>query len=166
MTDPEPSYPDVKQLVLLNAEISRRSEAQFELVESFDRKGTTTLAGNGVLLGLTLNHADDFQGVMGWSPGMFFAALVLLGLGVFAGVAELWLRRWKVVPEPGEFAKLYYGKTREETLAQLISVRIEAFKINDPRLDRKANVLRIQMGLLAAGASLLVAAYLVKELVK
>lgn len=157
-------YPPPDQLALLREEIGARVRSQADELEGLDRKGTTTLAANGVVLGLILNNVEDFRGVLGWSPVFFNVALGVLAVGLVVGVAQLWPRGFRVVPKPRQFLDRYYAKDAAYTTAKLLSTNLLAFEKNEGLSKQKGWLLKGQMFTLAAGGTLLVLAYLVKEL--
>jgi hypothetical protein len=157
-------YPPADQLALLREEIGARARSQADELEGLDRKGTTTLAANGVVLGLVLNNVEDFHGVTGWSPVFFNVALGVLAVGLVLGVAQLWPRGFRVVPKPRQFLDRYYGKNSSYTTAKLLSTNLLAFERNEGLSKQKGWLLKGQMITLAGGGTLLVLAYLVKEL--
>lgn len=161
-----PTYPDAEHLRLLREELAGRSRLQAEEFDGLDRKGTTTLAANGVVLGLVLSNVENFTGVAGWSPVLFNLALILLAIGLVLGTLELWPRAFHVVPRPRQFVTKYYAKEVDETMAMLLSTNLRAFERNEGLARQKGRLLRGQMLLLAIGGSLLVTSYLVKELLK
>lgn len=159
-------YPPDDQLTLVREELAGLAELQSGEVEGLDRKGTTILAANGVVLGLVLSNVEDFHDVAGWAPVFFNVALVGLAVGLLLGVWQLWPRKFKVVPEPKPFVKGYYAKPWNETMANLISAHLKAFGINKALSAQKSRLLKGQMVMLAGGGVLLVAAYLTNELLR
>jgi hypothetical protein len=157
-------HPPQDHLDLLNGELKRRTEIQLEELEGIDRKASTVLAGTGVLLGLVVNNFKEFPKEDACPATLFFGALLVLVLGLSAGVAALWPRRAKVVPAPRQLVEAYYAKTKQETAAVLISTRLKAFEENKNLSRAKGLFLRAQMLFLMIGGAALAGAYALKEL--
>jgi len=143
--------PPREQLVLLNEQLQGRGELQSGELEGLDRKASTMLAGTGVVLGLVVNNVDKFQAVAAAPRCVFFGSLFLLAVGIVAGVVALWPRRIKVVPSARGLVEGYYARSHDDTLANLVSVRLRALEENKNLSKVKIWALRAQMSLFAAG---------------
>jgi hypothetical protein len=157
------SNPPREQLGLLNEELQGRATLQSSELEGLDRKASTMLAGTGVVLGLVVNNVDRFQAVAAAPRLVFFASLAVLAVGVVAGVIALWPRRVKVVPSPRGLVQGYYARDHDDTLANLVSIRLRALEENKNVSTGKVWALRAQMSLFAIGGIGLVLALGLKE---
>lgn len=136
------------------AQIDTRLEGQVEEWDGLDRKGTAIMATTGVVLGLVVNNAKAFQGYPEPAPTVFNGALAILAAGLAAGVATLWPRGFKAVPDPDGLVR-YADEETEALVGTLISTKAEAFKRNGSVMNWKARTVRVQMVLLSAAAILL-----------
>jgi hypothetical protein len=167
VTAPPPSVnPPTEQLDLLSSEIEGRLEAQAKEVEGLDRKSATALAATGVTLGLVINNADQFVSVLSGPRNVFYISLVLLASALICGVGCIWPREAKVVPAPRRLIEGYYAKSRDHTLAVLVSTRLRAFELNKNISKNKNAWLRWQLFLLGIGGAGLVAAFVGREVFK
>lgn len=158
-----PVNPPREQLTLLNEELKRRAELQSEEMEGLDRKGSTMLAGTGVVLGLVINNVDAFTTTLPGVRFLFLGALVVLTLALLAGVIVLWPRKAKVVPAPRRLVEGYYAQDHDDTLARLLSTRLAAAELNKNLTVGKVRALMWQMVLMAIGGVGLVLAFALKE---
>ncbi len=145
--------PPSGQLELLTAELEGRLKAQSGEVESLDRKASTGLAATGVVLGLVVNNVDKFATALSGPRNVFLGSLALLAAALACGVWSIWPRRAKVVPSPRRLIEGYYAKSRDDTLANLVSARLRAFEENKNLSLSKILWLRLEMSLLALGGA-------------
>jgi hypothetical protein len=143
-----------------------RPEVQMDELDTLDRKATTVLAGTGVLLGLVVNNLDRFPNPAVLAASVaFYGSLLLLALGLLAGLWTLWPRRIQVIPHPPRLVEQYYSRHPDDTLPEILSTRTQGWKDNVPAVDRKSRGLKFQISLLAAGGVLLVAACILNKVV-
>ncbi len=157
------SNPPREQLGLLNKELQGRAALQSSELEGLDRKASTMLAGTGVVLGLVVNNLDRFQAVSAPARLVFYPSLAVLAMGVVAGVIALWPRRVRVLPSPRGLEQGYYARDHDDTLANLVSIRLRALEENKNVSTGKFWALRAQMSLFAIGGIGLVLALGLKE---
>jgi hypothetical protein len=155
----------LEQRQLLLEQVERRLEIQFDELDGLDRKATTVLAATGVTLGLVINNVRDFASSPCPVPWVFYGALVVLAVGLIAGVAAMWPRNVEVVPDPEPFLEQHGTNLPEATVGELVSTKALAFAANHKIARRKGDQVRNQMVLLALGGSLLVGAYILERLV-
>jgi hypothetical protein len=155
--------PPHEQLDLLAKELDSRVKSESAEYEGLDRKATATLAATGVVFGLVINNADQFAASLSGPRNLYNASLVLLVLGLVAGVRSMWPRRAAIVPKPRNLIADYYKRQRDDTLAALIATRVEAFGLNANIADGKLKWLRFQMGLLCCGGIALVVAFIARD---
>lgn len=165
MTDVPPRDRTLEQRQLLLEQVDGRIAVQFDELDSLDRKATTVLAATGVVLGLVINNAGAFARSPSPVPWVFYGALVVLAVGLFAGVVALWPRDIRIVPEPRPFLDQHGTSLPEQILGELISTKALAFQMNVAVARTKGDRVRIQMVLLAVGGGLLVGAYVLERLV-
>lgn len=151
------------QLELLQGLLADREAGQSDELEGLDRKATTVLAANGVVLGLALNSSGALATSSALVYSVSIGSLLALGIGLLAGLVTLWPVSRKIVPRPGRLVQGYYAKRKSETLAVLISTRLAAFESNEGLSRTKTLRLRLQMVLLAVGGVGLVVALFCKE---
>jgi hypothetical protein len=155
----------LEQRRLLLEQVEGRLEVQLQELDGLDRKATTVLAATGVLLGLVINNAGDFATSPSPVPWVFYGALAVLAVALFAGVRTLWPIKISVVPEPRPFLDQHAAKRPEETMGELANTKAEAFRKNAVFTRTKGDQLRLQMVLLALGGSFLVGAYVLERLI-
>jgi hypothetical protein len=158
--------PPTEQLELLSSQIDGRLEAQADEAEGLDRKSATALAATGVTLGLVINNVDQFGLALSGPRNVFYISLVILAVALICGVGCIWPRQAKVVPAPRRLIEGYYAKSRDDTLAVLVSTRLRAFELNKNISRNKNDWLRWQMFTLAVGGAGLVAGFVGKEVFK
>jgi hypothetical protein len=159
---PDPWEP---QRRLLLEQVEGRLDIQFDELDGLDRKATTILAATGVTLGLVVNNTSDFAMANDPVPLLFYGALVVLAIGLIAGVTALWPRDVEVVPDPGPFLEQHGRNLPLAILGELTSTKALAFANNHGVSRTKGNRVRAQMLLLAAGGSMLVGAYVLERLI-
>lgn len=155
---PEPNAPPLpsqEHLELLHEQIEARNGLQHAEWDGLERKATTVLAVTGVLLGLAVNNVKAFEAYPEPAPRLFLAALAALALGLLAGVAALWPRRFKVAPEPGPLLEGYVAEASDYTLARVLRTKADAFAENEGRVRPKLWAARVQLLCLAAAGGLL-----------
>jgi hypothetical protein len=150
---PAPPVP-LEHLTMMLAQLDARLGYQREEWDGLDRKGTNILATTGVVLGLVVNNAKAFQAYPDPAPIVYAAALAVLAAGLAAGVATLWPRDFKVVPEPKGLLG-YADKDSAFTVGTLITTKADAFTHNRGPLLWKTRTVRAQMLLLAIAAGLM-----------
>ena len=150
------SRAQLEHLTMMLAQLDARLGYQREEWDGLDRKGTSILATTGVVLGLVVNNAKTFQAYPDPAPTVFALAMAVLALGLAAGVATLWPRDFKVVPEPKGLLG-YADKASDFTVGTLITTKAEAFTRNRGPLRWKTWTVRAQMLLLAIEAGLMFA---------
>jgi hypothetical protein len=161
----EGGHPDRDQLRLLLEQVDARLEIQVRSLESLDEKATTILGATGVVLGLVLASGDDFSSANQPVPAFYYGALVALAIGLVIGVKTLWPQGLSVVPEPKVLVNDYYGRSLEQTIADLLPTKRDAFAENVELSEAKGRGLRVQMVIVAVGGILLVAAYVLVKVV-
>jgi hypothetical protein len=147
--------PDVDHLHLLLDQVDQRTRYQRDEWDGLDRKATTTLATAGVVLGLVVNNAPSFVGTPSPGPFAFVLALGALVLALAAGVAALWPRDFRVVPDPVSFLDAYAGQPTDVTVGTLVSTKAKYFEENRGPLRTKLRLLRAQMALVSVAGGLL-----------
>lgn len=165
MIDAPPPDRTLEQRRLLLEQVEARLKVQMDEFDGLDRKATTVLAAAGIVLGLVINNASDFARSTGPVTWVFYGALVVLSVGLVAGVFALWPRDVQVVPELGPFLEQHGTSLPEHTLGELISSKATAFKVNGDVARTKGERVRLQMVLLALGGGLLVGAYILARLI-
>ena len=165
MTEIPPPDLTLDQRRLLLEQVEGRLGFEFDAIDGIDRKATGLLAATLVVLGLVLSNVGDFAGSSNAVSLVFYGALVVLAVGLFAGVYSLWPRSFWAVPEPGPLLEQHATKTPEWTLGELLSTKAEAFRLNAQISKSKTGRLRAQMFLLAAGGGLLVVAYVLERVI-
>ena len=165
MIEAPPPDRTLEQRSLLLEQVDARLTLQSDEMDGLDRKATTMLAATGVVLGLVINNADGFAASPCPVPWLFYGALVVLAVGLVAGVYSLWPQDWCVVPEPGPLIDKHKTLMPEFTIGELLTTKKEAFEHNVPVTQTKAHRIRIQMVLLALGGVLLVGAYVLERLI-
>jgi hypothetical protein len=165
MTDPPSPDRTLEQRRLLLEQTEARLTLQSDAIDGLDRKATAVLAATGVLLGLVINNTDHFAASPWPMPLVFYGALVILAVGLIAGVQALWFIPFWVVPEPGPLIAQHANKTPEETIGELVTTKAEAVQRNANSGKIKVDRLRRQMILLALGGGSLVGAYVLERLI-
>src|SRR5688572_13156410 len=90
VTEAPPLDRTLEQRRLLLEQVEGRLDVQFDELDGLDRKATTVLAATGVTLGLVINNASDFASSPCPVPWVFYGALVVLAIGLIAGVVAMW----------------------------------------------------------------------------
>jgi hypothetical protein len=165
VTDVPGADQTLEQRRLLLEQVEGRLEVQLDELDGLDRKATTVLAATGVLLGLVINNAGDFATSPWPVPGVFYGALGVLAVALFAGVRTLWPIKVCAVPEPRPFLDQHASKQPVETIGELANTKADAFRKNVEFARIKGKQLRLQMSLLAVGGLLLVLAYALERLI-
>jgi hypothetical protein len=169
-TEAVSEYPPKEHLELLHDQIARRAEQQGGELEGLDRKVSWILTSVGVMLSLTLTNAERFSvttldaSKQFWFPVPFAIAVLSLACALLLGLATIWPQGVNVVPRPGRLIQGYYSKSKEETLAVLMSTGLRAFERNEGLVRTKSLRLRAQIIALSIGGVALVLAYLFRQL--
>ncbi|HVL40496.1 MAG TPA: hypothetical protein VM328_13985 [Fimbriimonadaceae bacterium] len=158
------AYPELDQLELLHSEVRKRETEQGEEWDGLDRKATTVWSATGVAFGLVVTSAAGFSGTPGLTFAVFSMSLLVLVMGLLAGIWTLYSRQRVVVPKPETFVTRYFDRSRSETLAVLISTRVAAFGMNAGVSKAKEWRLRVQMSLFAIGVVGIVTSLVLREL--
>ncbi len=150
------NHPSREQLILLNEELRRRADLQWEEMDGLERKAAAILAGTGVVLALAVNNAEGVQGSL--EPRcLFVVALISLMVALAGGVAVLWPRPIATVPSPQRLLE-YRSREHDETLDTFVLTRAHAVEGNDQKVAAKAHALRVQMVFFGIAAACLVLA--------
>jgi uncharacterized membrane protein len=165
MTDPPAPDRTLEQRRLLLEQTEARLTLQSDAIDGLDRKATAVLASTGVLLGLVINNTGHFAASSWPVPSVFYAALIVLAVGLIAGVHALWLIPFWAVPEPGPLLAQHSNRTPEETIGELVTTKAEAFRLNTVKGQIKVDRLRRQMFLFMSGGGLLVGAYVLERFI-
>ncbi len=164
MTDTSSPGRTLEQRRLLLEQVDARMRAQSDEWDGLDRKATTVLAANGVILGLVINNAGSFAASPPVVSLAFYASLAVLAIALVAGIRSLWPRAFAVVPEPQQFLDQHAKQSPEQTMGELASTKAKAFGDNKAAASTKVGRVRWQMALLALGAGLLVSAYIIERI--
>ena len=161
----DPGYPPTAHLEIVYAEVKDRLDIQRTELDDLQRIVAIVLATSGVVLGFAGSRFPTYRTdhLAFW---LFVAAIVLLAIDTAVGVAALWPRSVRATAEPGTLADEYVGAATNVLLFDLIRAAREAFDINEAVGIRRhrSRLVRSQLLLLAAGATVLGAGVMVAHL--
>lgn len=148
-------FPPTQHLERLYAEIKGRLDTQRLELDDLQRILAIVLAASGVVLGFAGTQLPKPHGGH-VELGLLIASVVILAFAICAGVAALWPRAVKIVPEP-EALNDYMGQPTNVMVYDLIRSALDAFGENEALGTRRwrSRLVRCQLVLLALGSVLL-----------
>jgi hypothetical protein len=155
-----PDRPTELQLRLLYAELLAALKLQVDEVDAVERKAAFLLAPVAAALGLGVNAIGKLGPSM-WAQGTFNLGLILLVMALFASVGAVWITDLWAVPG-GE--GIWPGYATADPATYLIDACATAADVwernrNLQRARSKEAWLKLQVGLLAVGVTLMTIGY-------
>ena len=147
-----------EQVATLHREMAAGMGFQYQELSGFDQKVSLLLTTIGVLLGLGLAGAGSL-GRSGLAHGFFDFGLLLLLIGLVAGIAGYRPRHVEVVPSPAGLFPAFVDDSSNLILGSEIEGMATAFAENQTVRGVKLTYLTLTLRLLVAGATLLALGY-------
>ena len=170
MPNLESDTANFKSLNLAYSEAKNLIEVQFRQIDGLDTKASNLLAATGIVLSVLISGQilSIFLNSKTGSPEYVMADYVLLGsaslftlVSVILGVIALYVRHYKLSPDPRIIRTEYLNWTEEQTKLQILDNLILNFEDNAKTLSKKAALLQYGFTLFGFGTALLVIIFIV-----
>ena len=141
---------DLKILPLLNDELNRRLDQQWETISQLDTKAAGLVTFAVAAMGLLVSHPMNVIG---------YFALVAYGVGLACTFACLAVRQWTTAPAPALLVELEHADPAL-SYDRLIRAKAKSYVKSQGELSRKADWLKIATWSMLVPAILTVARFL------
>jgi len=122
---------------------------------ALENKASALTAFSGGMFALLMGARETILNYPFSSQILIIISILGFSVSVLQSMIVIWVKKYRNDPNIEKLAETYLEKSKEETLLQLISNSIGAWKHNETKIERNASVLRFAFLLQSAAFVLL-----------